>query len=226
MQAEPQSGRSLVYLTIYPDGYDDARRYPLVILFHGVGANMYDLASLASEIDPSSYLYVCPNAPIPILIGPGHLGYSWRPPQGTDGSTDGYREQSARVEQQVEDFFQEVMERYDTAPSRVLLVGFSQGGGLTYRHGLPRPDRFAGLAALSCSVQDPDTMRDRLPDKRDQPIFIAHGLRDNPDRGRRSRDFLEAEGYSPDYHEYDMAHEISPQVVNDLTQWIHRILPP
>ena len=226
MQAEPQSGRSLVYLTIYPDGYEDARRYPLVILLHGVGANMYDLASLASEIDPSSYLYVCPNAPIPILIGPGHLGYSWRPPQGTDGSTEGYREQSARIEQQVEDFFQEVMERYDTAPGRVLLVGFSQGGGLTYRHGLPRPDRFAGLAALSCSVQDPDTMRDRLPDKRDQPIFIAHGLRDNPDRGRRSRDFLEAEGYSPDYHEYDMAHEISPQVVNDLIQGTHRILQP
>jgi phospholipase/carboxylesterase len=65
-----------------------------------------------------------------------------------------------------------------------------------------------------------------LPEKRDQPIFIAHGLRDNPDRGRRSRDFLEAEGYSPDYHEYDIAHEISQQVVQDLSHWMHRVLPP
>jgi phospholipase/carboxylesterase len=226
MQAEPQSGRSLVYLTIYPDGYDEARRYPLVILLHGVGAHMYDLASLASEIDPAGYLYVCPNAPIPYLIGPGRLGYSWRPPQGADTSTEGYREQSARVEQQVEDFFQEVMERYDTTPGHVLLVGFSQGGGLTYHHGLPRPDTFAGLAALSCSIRDPDTMSGLLPEKRDQPIFIAHGLRDNPDRGRRSRDFLEAEGYSPDYHEYDIAHEISQQVVQDLSHWMHRVLPP
>lgn len=226
MQAEPQSGRSLIYLTIYPDGYDDARRYPLVILLHGFGANMYDLASLASEIDSRSYLYVCPNAPVPVLIGPGHLGYSWRPPRDADESSDGFREQAARIEQQVEDFIQEVTERYETAPGRALLAGFSQGGGLTYRHGLPCPDRFAGLAALSCSVQDPDTLRDRLPDKRDQPVFIAHGLRDNPDRGRRSRDFLEAEGYSPEYHEYDIAHEISPQVVSDLTQWIQRVLPP
>lgn len=226
MQAEPQSGRSLIYLTVYPDGYDDSKRYPLVILLHGFGANMYDLASLAPEIDPKSYLYVCPNAPVPILIGQGQLGYSWRPPQSTEGSTDGFRQQSARIEEQLEDFFQEVTDRYETAHGRVLLVGFSQGGGLTYRHGLPRPDTFAGLAALSCSVQDPDTLRDRLPQKRDQPIFIAHGLRDNPDRGRRSKEFLEAEGYAPEYHEYDIAHEISPQVVRDLTQWIQRVLPP
>ena len=69
-------------------------------------------------------------------------------------------------------------------------------------------------------------MRAKLPTERDQPIFIAHGLRDNIERAQSSREFLEAEGYAPTYNEYDMAHEISPAVISDLVPWIHRVLPP
>ena len=86
--------------------------------------------------------------------------------------------------------------------------------------------RFAGLVALSCSIQYPDEMRRRLPAERNQPIFIAHGLQDNIERARSSRDFLEAEGYTPDYTEYNMGHEISIEVMNDLGPWIRRVLPP
>ena len=82
---------------------------------------------------------------------------------------------------------------------------------MTYRCGLGRPDLFAGLVALSCSIRDQDGMRERLPEERAQPIFIAHGLRDNIERAQSSRDFLVAEGYAPTYNEYDMAHEISPR---------------
>ena len=69
-------------------------------------------------------------------------------------------------------------------------------------------------------------MRERLPEERAQPIFIAHGLRDNIERAQSSRDFLAAEGYAPTYNEYDMAHEISREVIDDLVPWIHGVLPP
>jgi phospholipase/carboxylesterase len=44
--------------------------------------------------------------------------------------------------------------------------------------------------------------------------------------GRAARQLLETEGYSPEYYEYRMAHEITAEVIADLTRWLRRILPP
>ena len=99
---------------------------------------------------------------------------------------------------------------------------------MTYRCGLVRPDIFAGLAALSAAISEPEELRQRLPPERNQPIFVAHGIHDDitpVERARQARDFLEGEGYSPDYREYPMRHEISQQVLDDLVPWIHRVLP-
>lgn len=225
MLAQPQSGKSLVYVTVNPEGYDANESYPMVILLHGYGAHMYDLASLAPAFDPRGYLYVCPNAPIPVLIGQGIVGYSWRPPRDDGSPPEAQHEQALRGERMLADFFGEVIERYRVPPGKVALVGFSQGGAMAYNMGLARPDLFAGVACLSTGINDPDTLRGRLPPRRTQPVFIAHGLQDNPDRARRSRDFLVAAGYTPEYHEYNMGHEISEEVISDLSPWLHKVLP-
>ena len=41
-----------------------------------------------------------------------------------------------------------------------------------------------------------------------------------------AKSFLEGNGYSPEFHIYDMGHEISPEVLNDLVLWIGSVLPP
>ena len=72
-------GGSLEYVAVYPVDYQPERAYPLIVLLHGFGANMHDLAGLASFIDSRSYVYVCPNAPLPVQLGPGFTGYAWTP---------------------------------------------------------------------------------------------------------------------------------------------------
>lgn len=220
MQVETVQGQDLTYLTVYPQEYDPNLAYPLIILLHGFGANMYDLADLARTIDTRGYVYACPNAPIPIQLEPRMVGFAWTEP----GSND--PDQLLNAERKLNGFFQEVMETLGVSQGNSLLLGFSQGGSMTYRCGLGRPDLFTGLVALSCSIRNPDEMRPKLPTERNQPIFIAHGLRDNIERAQSSREFLEAEGYTPTYNEYDMAHEISQEVIRDLVPWIHRVLPP
>ena len=220
MNAQAQMGKDLVYLTVYPEDYNPDLEYPIIVMLHGLGASMYDLANLAPVIESKGYLYVCPNAPIPIQVGQGVLAFSWNIPGGTDP------EQTRRCEEKLEGFFEELLELYPLAKGKCLLLGFSQGGGLTYKFGLPNPDIFAGLAALSCSIRDPDALKERLPTNKDQSIFIAHGLDDNPDRARASRDFLESEGYRPSYNEYQMGHEINQDVLSDLVPWMHKVLPP
>ena len=224
MKAEQHQGQALAYLNVYPDGYQEDASYPLVILLHGFGANMRDLAGLAPSIHREGYVYSLPNAPIPFNVGLGMVGYGWHPPRGEAQPGD-----FEKAEEQVAAYFDDVFAQFGTAPGNAVLMGFSQGGGMTYRCGLERPHIFAGLAALSATLPDRDILKTKLPDNRDQPIFIAHGDHDpmiSMDTAQAARDFLQEEGYAPSYHEYPMGHEIPPAVINDLVPWLTGVLPP
>ena len=224
MQSEKHQGKGLQYLTVLPDEYDDARRYPLVIMLHGFGANMQDLAGLAPVINSKGYIYACPNAPIAFDLGLGQAGYGWASPGG-----EATAEQYSTAENLLGDFFEEITRSFFVAPGNALLLGFSQGGGMTFRCGLARPETFAGLVALSSMLPNSDTLEERLPKDRTQHIFIAHGLSDPlipAETAQDAKAFLEGAGYSPEYHEYAMAHEISEEVLRDLVPWMTQVLPP
>ena len=225
VQARQISGNSLTYLIVEPDDYDPDHEYPVVVLLHGFGASMTDLAGLSTMIDRAGYLYFFPNAPIPIQIGPGMTGYAWTPPGG--GSDSERAGESA--EELLAGFFEEIADKHGVADGDIVLGGFSQGGMMTYRFGLPRPEKFAGLVILSGRVPSADGLSARLPEFRDQPVFVAHGTGDamiGVADARSSKSFLESSGYGPQYHEYDMGHEINDQVMADLVPWLKNVMPP
>ena len=209
MEIQQHSSGGLDYLAILPDGYRPDEAYPLVVLLHGFGAHMGDLASLAPALGRRGYVYVAPNGPLKVRIAPNQVGYAWTPPGGA-----GAEEYAWRSEELLAPLFDEVLERYGVPPGQAVLLGFSQGGGMTYRCGLGRPEVFAGLVALSSVLPDLDVLRERLPSERTQQVFIAHGLLDDlvtVDQAQQAREFLEEAGYHPAYREYPMAHEISPR---------------
>jgi phospholipase/carboxylesterase len=43
--------------------------------------------------------------------------------------------------------------------------------------------------------------------------------------GMRSRDFLLAQGYTAEWHEYPMAHAVCAEEVADIRQFLFRVLP-
>ncbi len=224
MRAERHEGNGLQYITVVPDGYTPDSSYPLVVMLHGFGANMQDLAGLAPTINADGYVYACPNAPIPFQLGPGQSGFGWMTPRG-----GGTPEETANSEQLLSDFFDAVFKQFNVEPGRAVLLGFSQGGGMTYRCGLGRADHFAGLAALSATLPDQDELAARLPEGRGQSIFIGHGRFDqmvSDDSAQSAKTFLESNGYIPEFHIYDMAHEISGEELADLVPWMAKVLPP
>lgn len=224
MEAVSHQGRSLNYLSVHPNGYDPGAPYPAIILLHGIGAHMGDLAGLTPLINSTGYIYLCPNAPLAVQIGPGMIGFAWSLPSSVP--PERVPSDLPDPEALLETFFQEVIEEYRIRPSQMVLLGFSQGGRLAYSCGLPNSDRFAGVVALSCALPNPEHLRPRLPAQRSQPVFIAHGTQDNPERARQAREFLEQEGYRPWYKEYPMGHEIGQDVIADLAPWVHQVLPP
>jgi phospholipase/carboxylesterase len=226
VEAQAYEGKALHYVLAKPDGFEPSSGLPLIILLHGFGASMYDLAGLAGAINPTGYVYAFPNAPFEVQLGPGMTGYSWMtgrpgmaPPLVDAPSTDAL----------LDAFLQEIRSEVGASDGRIVLGGFSQGGGLTLSHGLPRPGTFAGLAVLSGFFRDQDAVRPRLPAERTQPVFLAHGTHDNVvpiDAGRYTRLFLDELGYPVTYNEYPMSHEISQPELNDLAAWLHNVMPP
>jgi len=223
MKAVESRGSTLEYLTLFPDNYAPGQPYSMIICLHGRGADMRDLAGLAPAIDPSGYVYICPNAPVTISIGPGYTGQAWYEPGGNPSPAAMEHALTA-----LDALVHEVFAEYQVAPGQALLLGFSQGGAMTYRYGMVRPDMFAGLAILSGALRHPEALLPHLPSQRDQRIFIAHGTHDPVVPVDLSQDavaFLTAQGYQPLYREYPMGHEITPEVLNDVTPWIHAALP-
>src|SRR5262249_18636705 len=106
---------------------------------------------------------------------------------------------------------------------RVVLGGFSQGGVMTYALGLgagrPRP---AGVIALSSFIPSVEgvslDLSAPLP-----PVAVGHRAPDNViggQRGRRARATLEAAGASVLYRETPMFHQIDPEFVRQIADWL------
>ncbi len=226
MEGTANEGSALNYVSITPTGYDESQSYPVIIMVHGFGASMYDLAGLAPAINQTGYVYLCPNGTVPLDIGGGQIGFGWTTPGGFNDP-----EEARSTEEAFEAFMEEMREPYKLEPGKVLIIGFSQGGGLAYRYGLPRPDVFAGIGALSASISDMEELAAQLPEEKTQPIFVGHGTQDQVvpiDRGRIAHAQLEVWGYDDlIYNEYAGAgHEITPTELRDLSEWVARVLPP
>lgn len=223
MEAKRFEGHGLRGLIVEPDEYDADREYPLLVLLHGFGSSMTDLTGLIPAIGRTEYLYVCPNAPISLDLGGGQVGYAWANLYG-----DSYEREAEAAEESLMDFLEEVEDWYGVRQGRIILGGFSQGGMMAYRVGLPRPETFAGLFALSARVMAPDGLRRQLPPYRDQPIFMSHGTQDTMipvEEGRESYRLLRAWGYAPEYREYEMGHQIMQEVIDDLAGWFNSVTP-
>ena len=222
VESVQRQGESLVYLAVLPDNYEPEKSYPAVVLLHGFGSNMNDLKGLCPAIERERYIYLCPNAPIPVQIGPGKVGYAWTP-TGPDRTP----EDDEKAEDMLNAFLEGAVAELHLDAERMVLGGFSQGGMMTYTLGLTNPGTFRGLFALSSRVSDAEDLRERLPMDRDQAIFVAHGTSDSMisvEDARRTVQFLKDEGYRPDYKEYAMGHEINQDVLDDLVIWVHDVM--
>ncbi len=225
MNSEEVAGNNLHYILVKPEGFAPNGSYPLLVFLHGFGASMYDLASLAPALDATGYVYAFPNAPHTVNLGFGSNGYSWSADRPGVQPTS----ESRNVEALLDATVAEVIAATGARPGNIGLGGFSQGAGLTLKHGLLRPETFAALTVLSGFFRDAETIKPLLPAQHTQPIFLVHGRQDQMiplAQAHETKSFLETAGYPVEYHEYDMPHTITDAVLADLIPWLHEKLPP
>ena len=109
-------------------------------------------------------------------------------------------------------------------PSRLLLVGFSQGGAVALAAGLRREAGVAGIASLSGYLPMADKTRSEItPAGLATPVFLGHGSQDPvvaPVLGTRSRAALQELGVKVDMRTYPMAHSVCADEIRDLGDWM------
>jgi phospholipase/carboxylesterase len=195
---------------------------PLVVGMHGRGAAAEDLGGVSAQLDDQRYRYVLFYGPIVLWMGDG-IRYAWYEREQADTTLPAARERVTAA-------LGELWRRHDVGPDRTALFGFSQGGAMTLDVGLHLDERLAGLAVMSgrlFETPDIDAVLSRARE-RDQQITIVHGTRDSRlsvEDGRASRARLEQGGLRPEYQEFPMDHEVTPDSLAAVRTFVHRVLP-
>jgi predicted peptidase len=146
------------YLLFLPEGYDAAKKWPLILFLHGAGERGTNLAIVAKhgppKIDTSAT-----NFPF-IVVSP-------QCPEGKIWSND-----------LLLALLDEVERKYAVDTRRVYLTGLSMGGFGTWSLGLSHPERFAAIAPI-CGGGE--IITPLLADKAklaSLPVWAFHGAKD------------------------------------------------
>ena len=212
---------NLLYTSHVPAGDGP---FPAIIALHGWGASAHDLLGLAPVLFDGHAVMLCPQGSVAVPFGGGQYGYGWFPLRGGVLQDDDI-EAFHRGADALRRFVDTAIERYPIDPERIVVVGFSQGGMMAYDLALRQPSRFAGVAALS-SWFPPPRAEDvpKIPEQEDFPVLIIHGTKDDRiavERARESREALRPYGVSITYREFEMGHEIRPDALRVILQWLN-----
>ena len=195
-----------------------------VIWLHGLGADGHDFEPVAPMLDIASKVrFVFPHAPMrKVTINAGAEMRAWYDidPRAPLAGTEDIRRSAEQIQELVR-----AEEGRGIARSRIVLAGFSQGGVIALHLGLRSQERFAGVMALSTYLHDHERIGEEVSFASiDTPILMAHGQMDPMipmARAITSRDALTALGYDVEWREYGMGHQVSPQEIADIGEWLN-----
>ncbi len=108
---------------------------------------------------------------------------------------------------------------------RIALVGFSQGAVMALHVGLRHPQPLAGLLALSGYLVAPERLVvEGHSANRTTAIGVMHGKHDPViplSYGKAAAAALQQAGYSVEWREYPMAHEVNLTQLQHIGAWLH-----
>jgi len=199
-----------------------------VIWLHGLGADGYDFEPIVAELNLPSIRFILPHAPtMPVTINNGYVMPAWYDLHGTAiGSPE---DESGIIKSQ--NYVNSLIEKeiYQGIPAeKIVLAGFSQGGAIALHTGLRYPQKLAGIMALSTYVP----LKNKLETEADQanketPILMAHGVFDEVislATCQISFKLLQNLQYSVTWRQYNMAHSLCVEEIDDIRRFLMDVL--
>ena len=199
-----------------------------IIWLHGLGANGHDFEPLVPSLPNQHTRFIFPHAPErPITINGGMVMPGWYDIYGLDSTSEqdaqGIRESELLVCQYIAS---EIEQGIDS--QQIILAGFSQGGAIALHTGLRYPKTLGGILALSTYLPLSNTVDNEIhAANRKIPIFMGHGEFDPVvpfSYAEKSRSVLEQLGYNIEWHTYPMQHNLNPDEIIDISNWLTKII--
>ena len=196
-----------------------SRGRPLVVGLHGKGGSAASFAPVWEAFEQPGPLLAVPEAPYPLLLPGGRLGWSWDFPSKDPKLW-------ARADPEVVRYVLSVAR--ETKAGReaggVYLLAHSQGVAYAFLAMAEAPDLVRGVVAFAGIL--PVEM---LPDERlaaaagKARVFLAHGRQDQaigPASSRKAKERLERLGFDVTLREFDGGHTLPPEVLREAQRWI------
>jgi len=164
----------------------DEAQADVIVLFHGYGADAYDLRSLSEVLSPtipSSWLF--PQGVLEVPIGPGWTGRAWweidiaalqnaaasgQARDLSDSKPEGLEKLRPRIF--------EMFEKLGVPWNRIILGGFSQGSMLATDIFLRAPSTPKGLLILSGALLNKPEWKELAQKRAGSRFFMSHGSSD------------------------------------------------
>ena len=213
--------------TIIQEPLDDSREPITLIWLHGLGVDGSDFESFQKELaqfgELNNVRMVLPSAPMRDITAyniklPGWYDlYAETIDEQEKEDIDGMNESAAVINALIE----EQRRQYPNSP--IWLGGFSQGAAMALLVGMSQITPVAGIIALSGYVPKHPRFAELSDVAKQTPIFMAHGTLDSVISIAQAREGLEVlnnAGASVEFSDYPMMHEICPDEVADIAEFI------
>ena len=199
-----------------------------VIWLHGLGADGHDFVPIIEMLNLQNIRFILPHAPYRnVSINNGYEMRAWYDllglSIGSPQDEEGIRKTQAYIEGLI---FNE--NKRGIQNNKIVLAGFSQGGAIALHTSLRQKQALAGVLALSTYLPLRQLLvNEKTIASQNTPIFMAHGKHDEVislATCRASLDVLLAERFVVEWHEYEMAHTVCMEEIDDIRIFLSTIL--
>lgn len=202
-----------------------------VILVHGRAGNenvMWVFSKAIEELDP---IIIAPRALEIDPIG----GYSWwnldnRPATSESTAPVATNESHLKAPHRlIDNMVKKLTKMYGVDPSKILAIGFSQGGAVLGTYALLNPGVLSGVGFLSSFIPSYFINSFNSNSENKTKFFMSHGTKDDIipySRALETKDFFIKNNLDLNFHSDDVAHKISSSGIRELKTWLNHLYSP
>ena len=204
---------------------------PAVVILHGYGADMNDLAPLTDVLpEPSTGTWYFPNAPLEVPIGPHVTGRAWFPidmealeKAMMTGTTRDFASVIPGGFLEAQEKVSKFVKALDRKPEDIILGGFSQGAMISCDVALHMDSNLKGLVLLSGNMVAKERWEKSVSNRKGQRIFQSHGQQDQVlgfESAENLSKMLENAEADIKFVPFQGGHEIPHSVMKNLAQFL------